>query len=779
MKKYIFLIILGVVNIHIYAQNKSITDSIHTISEIEIVAKKQKKAEIGKLNLPLQYMPLSVSSVSAKNLEMRGIVDLQEAVKFLPNTRMRTTYGAYQQFEVRGFDYTPIMIDGVRDERTSISNSAPFPDLSAIESIELLKGPASVLYGHSSVGGILNVVRKNPTSKTTVNALLSYGSWDNKRAMMDFGGKFFGPFNYRAVINWSDNEGYRYTNDKRFSGYFALSAQLDKKQQLDIRGGFNRDWYGTEIGLPSLMTNDVYNKDGSLYLSKGEMLPNLDRRARYNSESDFMINNGSNVSVKYSNKISEALKIENRLAYNYDNIDYFSTEQLSYLESGENKPLYNHYYNRKSKDNKRDSTVYICLDTVKLNSPLRFAYTVNVINNELEFSGRKDFGRFKYNYIAGYNVVAMFRDRYRGYKLGSDVVGPGLYSHVPVMNPHSMGYMDTHFSDAIVNRTFTHSVYLQNLLEFSPKLKAMVSGRYDYFEYWNAAAGIEDGKRKYINRKEFDKVHNSALTYRLGLVYLPLESLSVYGSLANYFAPYRDFYSETTIYYNADGNRFYPNPGEEIFKPQTGYQGEIGVRYSLNTLLQVTGSAYYIRKNNEKKTLATVIEGGVSKSAVGQIGSSESKGFELELTLTPTDNIFFSMGYGYTDATIRKFSVGSLKDDGIIVEETQEGMRLAGIPKNTFFAAANYTVSKGLLKNLGFTATVSYTDNVYRTIDKGVIYPAYWLTDLGASYKLNNGIQLRVNVNNVFDKEYYNQSLGAQMVPSTPRNFLFTLAYSM
>ena len=73
MKKYIFLIILGVVNIHIYAQNKSITDSIHTISEIEIVAKKQKKAEIGKLNLPLQYIPLSVSTVSAKNLEMRGM----------------------------------------------------------------------------------------------------------------------------------------------------------------------------------------------------------------------------------------------------------------------------------------------------------------------------------------------------------------------------------------------------------------------------------------------------------------------------------------------------------------------------------------------------------------------------------------------------------------------------------------------------------------------------------------------------------------------------------
>lgn len=791
MKKYIFITILSIFSLYTNAQNKGITDSIHSIKEIEVIGTNLKRNDVGKLNVPLQYLPLSVTTVSANNLDMRGIVNIQDAVKFLPNTRMRTTYGAYQQFEVRGFDYTPIMIDGVRDERTSITNSAPLADLSSVESIELLKGPASVLYGHSSVGGIINIIRKAPTDRTVVNALMSYGSWDNKRAMMDFGGKFYGPFNYRAVINWSDNEGYRDTNDKRFSGYFALGAKFDKKQELDIRGGLNRDWYGTEIGLPRLMANDIYKTDGTQYLSKGDMLPGLNKRARYNNESDFMKNHGSNVSVRYSNKVSESFKIENRLAYNYDNIDYFSTEELSYLESDE--PIYNHYYM------KGNAKRYICLDTVQQTYPLRFAYTVHTLNEQLEASGKIEFDNgMKYNYLGGYNFVYFHRNTYRSYNATNPETdkkytmydlyeGPGLFSKVPVQNPHSMGYIDPYIGGGTATRNYTNGVYLQNLIELSEKFKVMVSGRFDLFTFKTATGNtIKTKKREYTKLTDFEKTSTSAFTYRVGAVYLPVTNLSIYGSFANFFMPYRDIINtETTVYIDGEGKRFYPKSAEEALKPQTGYQAELGARYSFNRLLQATASAFYIRKNNEKKTLNIEYEdpedGGKKKSVVGQVASSESKGFELEFILTPSDNSMFSLGYGYTDATIRDFTAKNLVENKYVKEgsDPQKGMRLLGIPKNTFFAAGNYNISRGVFKDLAFNFTVSYTDNVYRDLTKAVVYPAYWLTDLGASYKLNNGIQLRVNVNNVFNKEYYNQSLSTQMVPSNPRNYLFTLAYSL
>ena len=100
------------------------------------------------------------------------------------------------------------------------------------------------------------------------------------------GGKLVGPVNYYANVNFSDQEGWRDNGNRRFSGYLALQAKMTERDILDVRGGFNRDFYGTEIGLPDLMANDVYNvQTGQLYLHKNEMLPGLDREARYNNES--------------------------------------------------------------------------------------------------------------------------------------------------------------------------------------------------------------------------------------------------------------------------------------------------------------------------------------------------------------------------------------------------------------------------------------------------------------------------------------------------------------
>ena len=759
-------------------------DTVFQLSEVSITVHRQRPMSITKLGVPNAYVPISGSVIPTTMLVERGIVNLQDAVKFMPGTRMRTTYGAYQQFQVRGFDHTPIMIDGVRDERTSINNSAPMGDLASVERIELLKGPASVLYGHSTVGGILNIIRKAPTARTTINTRLSYGSWNDRRATIDLGGRLVGPFNYRAVVNWQDVEGYRYVNNRRFSGYAAIGARWEN-QELDIRGGFNRDRYGTEIGLPPLMADDIFNADGTPYLSKGQSQSGINPRWRYNNESDFMLHHGTNVMAKYNYRFSPAFKLENRLAYTYDNIDYFSTEELSYPTS--DNPIYKHYYMSKGKKK------FIDLDTVQLTYPLRFAYTVHTINEQIETSGRITFGNgMKYNYLAGYNYVYFFRNTYRGYgggyKLSELIEGPGLYSKVAVHNPHSMGYMDPYFSAGTATRNYTHGVYLQNLFELSDKFKVMLSGRFDQFIFKTATAKINHLKtREYSDLPDFDKTSTSALTYRIGAVYLPAPSLSVYGSFANFFQPYRNIVNTaTTVYIGADGKRFYPTSGEEAFKAQKGYQGEIGARYDLTSRLQATASFFYIRRENENKTLNSRYvdpTDGKTKSVVGQVAGSDSKGLEVEVAYTPIANLSLLAGYGYTDARIRKFSFSPerLIDDGFMDRgiKMQDGMRLAGIPMNTFYFAASYKFTRGPLQGLGLNATATYMDNVYRDLNKTLIYPAYWDTDLGLSYRLKNGIRLQVNVNNVLDDDKYTQSLGTQIVPRTPRNYLFTIGYSL
>lgn len=782
MKKYILTVVILIAAGVLSAQNKAMTDTVYSIKEVEVVDFSRKKVSIGKFNVPLRYLPVSVNTVSAKLLESRGIVNLEDAVKFFPGVRMNTSYGSFNTLYIRGFSNAPVLLDGVRDERTMI-NSNPFSDLSSVESMEMLKGPGSVLYGHSVVGGALNIVRKAPTDQKLARFKMSYGSWENKQATMDLGGKLAGPVNYRAVVNYADQEGWRHNGNQRLSAYMALGAKLDATSNIDIRGGFNRDFYGTEIGLPPNMSYDTYNLDGTLYLKAGEMQPGLNRKVRYNNESDFFKNNGWNIAAKYEKKINENFKLQNNISFNFDDINYFGTEELSYLESLD--PIYNNYYLTKDK-NGNDIKNYISLDTVQLTYPLRFSHKTNVLNDQLDLSGKFFTGNIKHNFIAGYAFTQMFRNSYSGYNLAPmddsmnssyNVYGPGLYSKVAVNDLQSGGYMKSNFGKATITRTYSHGIYFQDLMEVTDKLKVLVAGRYDFFKYLSSSAPTYDGKRQYhkADQTAYNVNNTSSFTYRAGVVYDATKDLTVYGSMASFFMPYRDFYNEKVIYVNSDGKRFYPEKGGEIFKPQTGYQGEVGARYAYKTWLQATASAFYIKRNNDKRTKSNVKDtDGVLKTVTAQVGTTVSQGVELEVKLTPVRNLFFQLQYGYTDAKVSK-----MKANEYIEVDPQKDYKLTLVPANTFLAAVDYTIGAGVFKNLGFNATVSYMDKTYRNTTNTMTYPSYWLTDCGVSYRMNNGVTLSANVNNIFDKKYYNQSLSYQMVPSMPRNVLVSLAYTL
>lgn len=783
MKKVLLATIGSAVFLSAQAQNqpKDYTnlDSIFSIDEVVVSTNYKRKTEALKLDVPARFIPISTNSITAGMLEKRNIRDIQEAARFLPGVRFRTSYGAFTQFSIRGFDNSVIMIDGVRDERSSIDNSYPFMDLSAVESIELLKGPASVLYGQSAVGGILNIVRKAPESKQSLYARVGYGSFYNKQATMALGGKLVGNLNYRASVNWQDQEGWRSNATKRLSGYLALGGQLTPKDELDIRIGANRDFYPTEIGLPPTMSYDILSTaDGSKYLSTGDPLPGLDKKARYNSESDFMYNRSFNASAQYKHTFSSAFKLMDKLSYSYDDIDYFGTESLDYLTSDE--PLYNHYYLTKDKQG-NERKKYICLDSIYYSYPLRFSHISKTVSNQLEASGKFDTGEVRHNYLGGYSFVSLLRDSYMAYGSGgTGVTGPGSTGHGSVYNPHSIGWMEAPFRFVTTGTTVTHGFYLQDLVEISDQLKVMLAGRYDLFRYKSANVDALHGGRDYETPADeaYNKIRNGAFTFRAGVVYLPIEKLSVYGSYGTYFKPIRAFYDANTIYVDKDGQEFTPVNGEEIFKPEQGFQAEVGARYEITRTLQANVSLFYINKHNIRQTIANkgdVVNGvELDKKVTGQVGRMNSKGFDIDLTWSPIYNLSLSTGYGYTDA-----KVSELSDNAYMQTDASKGKQYAFIPRHTYYAYGAYTVSKGMLKGLGANLSTSFQDKVYRNTANTTSFDSYWITDLGLSYTLKNNVRLGANINNLFNADYCNQALGNQYIPGTPRNFMLSASYTL
>lgn len=766
MKKIVWLVALCIAG-EAYAQEKkrytNFEDTVFTMKDVVVESEQVKKTHALKLEVPTKFMPQSTHVLPAKLLEERGIQNIQDAARFIPGIRVRSTYGAFQEFAIRGFSSSVIALDGVRDERSTIT-SYPVPDLSTVESIELAKGPSSVLCGPGAVGGMLNITRKTASERQTATARMSVGSWDYRQASLGLGGKLFGPFNYYASLNYSNTDGWRDVANKRLSAYANINGKLTAKDELDIRGGFNNDDYATEAGLPKLMQHDIYNLDGSAYLKKYDALPGLNKKARYNNDSDFMKHNGWNIMAQYSHTFNKNMKLSDKFSYTYDDINYFSTEGLSYLTSNDPIEGYSHYYMQ------NDRKTYICLDSVSLSSPLRFSHIAKMYSNQIELSGKIATGFIQHNYLAGYSMYFLRRVSY-----SANVSGPGKNSHVAVNHPQSMGYMDYSFYRATLNRRYMHGFYIQDLMELSKQLKILLSARYDTYKYRTARTTDVNGRSyKEPDGSAFTGIKTDAFTYRIGAVYLPVPSLSLYVSASSYFKPINTTYADQTIYVNANGNEFDPSTtGGEVFKPEEGNQFEFGARYELGHKLSANASVFYINKKNVVTSLGTEVRDNVDWKIQGQVGRMDSKGFDVDVTYTPINDLMITSGYSLTDAKVRK-----LAKNKYMSENSDNGNRYTYVPRNTFYVLADYMISKGRLKDLGFNLSLSYQDEQLINIADNVSYDSYWMTDLGASYKLRNGIRLSLMINNLFNVNYCDSSLSMQMFPGAPRNYLLSATYN-
>ena len=83
----------------------------------------------------------------------------------------------------------------------------------------------------------------------------------------------------------------------------------------------------------------------------------------------------------------------------------------------------------------------------------------------------------------------------------------------------------------------------------------MGSARMDFYNYRTATAKVKDGRQEYdeADRSEWKKVKTSAFTGRAGLVYIPVEEISLYASFGSHFKPYNTMYSSRVIYLDRNG----------------------------------------------------------------------------------------------------------------------------------------------------------------------------------------------------------------------------------
>jgi iron complex outermembrane receptor protein len=726
-----------------------------------VSAKRIRHAESAlKLTVSLKDIPLTTSTVDRNLLDQLQVTNLNDALKYATGIKPKMNYGGFQTFRMRGFGAPVIMLDGARDERMNLSNSAPMTSLAAVECIEFIKGPASVLYGHSAVGGILNIVRKQPSKDFTGNFTASYGSWEAKRMTLGFGNRITDKLSYRFDASLSHQEGWRDSGDKTANAYLALDYEIDDKNKLEFRVGANDDFYGTETGLPSVKY-DVFDADDKLVYHKGDLPTNFDRKQRYNDPEDFLKHENVNASVKYTHEFDDKSKLQFHSTYSDDLIDYFSTEELSYLTS--TTDLYANYYMKGSEK------MFISMDTIQRTFPLRFSHETQTYQNYIDYSSSFETGRLKHKYTAGYYFMYLDRTSFKGYNVGVDVKGDGLFAKVAVENPIlNQGNLSTSFSGASLYKEYVNGFYFQDLIEVSEKVKFLAGLRFDHFKVNMRSAKVDHG-RHLTDKSEEKSMVNKSFSYRLGGVYQPIESLSVYASYSSFFKPKRSSFNANYVYLNKDGKEFFPEDGEEVYEPESGYQFEAGIKYDYKSILNLNASAYYIRKNNIVQSLGKTDD---DRRIYGQIGMVDSKGFDIEAVLRPTEGLSLTTGYGFNIAKYRKFSANKYTN-------STAGNDLTFNPRNQVYAWAFYQVQKGALKNFNIGLGANYSDKMFTDSNNAYKLEGYSLFDAALGYAFDKTF-IKLKVNNILNKEYESSSVYSnQYVPGQERNFVLTVGLKL
>lgn len=729
------------------------------LKTVNISVKRINKISILKSNVPLQDMPVSASIVGSQLMIQKGEDNLLEVLKYSTGVRTMDNYGGFQTFKIRGFGDFGFLVDGVRDERHNLSNSAPTTSLASVERIEVLKGPASVLYGHSSLGGIINLIRKKPNSDFTLNASVSLSSWDKKSQTIGMGGALGTKVNYRFDAASSYGAGWRDRNDKVANVYLAIDYMINANNNLEFRLGANDDFYGTETGIP-VFGNTIFNTAGEEVYHKGDFPDSFNRNQRFNDPQDFLTHKNYNASIKWNHKFNSNWRLMNYSTFSDDDIDYLSTESLSFLSSDDN--IYDNYYISSGKRK------YISVDSLKRSYPLRFSHKTKTAQNSLEINGTYNTGVIKHNVLIGYSFSYIDRISYTGYG-EDDIYGDGKYANISIKNPVlNQGSLMSKFSGAHIAKEYNNAIYVQNYLDISTKLKALVALRFDLFNRSYQKASVNSGLHIY-DKSLKKKLKNNALTYRLGLVYKPISSTSIYASVTNYFKPSRTVANKNYIYINNKGDKINAD-GDNIWEPTTGYQFELGTHFVKTEKWQANASVYYIRKQNIVEYLG---KDSKQQRVYGQVGAADSRGFELDIKLKPVKCISIDAGYTFNITKYRDFVTNDCTTNNL------EGNYYPHTPKHTVFAWMYACVFKNENSrfNLGFGG--QWNDKAFTKGANTYSFHSYAKFDASLKYSFND-YYLNFNINNLFDKEYEENTVYSnQFIPSPERNFKLTIGFKI
>jgi len=433
-----------------------------------------------KIDAPLRDIPQTVNVVPESVIKDQGAQSMEDVLKNVPGVGLSNGDGQRDQVTIRGFSAIGDMyIDGVRDD------ALYFRDLSNVERVEVIKGPAAVLYGRGSSGGLINSISKKPGFAPKQEVGVTFDSEGKRRTQFDSGwADPQGNQAYRMTGAFEDSDTFRddgYIDRKAIapSAYFKLSDDLE----LNLGATYLYDKRLIDFGIPAL----------------GNRAVDVDRDKRFGSgdaDQDYARSEVFSLSASLDYRINDDFTLTNTSRYYRYDLDRNNTladSTPTRFVTAPNGEL-----------------------LVKLNrgNVARDEYGVF---NQTELKQQAQLLGMQHNLL--YGVEVGFQDKYQR------VFSQNNVARVPVFRDGLVPVPEhaANLTSKGTNYQQTTGLYVQDLITLNEQWKALVGVRYDIFgqEY-------DDTRVQNVDLDRTDKTWSP----RAGLVYQPDAIQSYYVSVS-------------------------------------------------------------------------------------------------------------------------------------------------------------------------------------------------------------------------------------------------------
>lgn len=670
------------------------------VATVEIKA--QRQAFRG--DVPLNELPQSVQVLDAQILKDVNVVQLDDVLDLASGLARQNTFGGlWDAFAIRGFagdENTPTgyLVNGFNVGRGFSGRR----DTVSVESVEVLKGPGSALYGRAEPGGTVNLVTKKPKFDSQGSIELAAARYNNYRVAADYTAPITDSIAFRINGAYEDSESFRdFITYKKYVVNPSFLFKLGDSTTITYEGEFLNQKAPFDRGVVA-----PFGQLGAVDISTFLGEPG-------DGETEIKAN-GHQLVLNHDFNDNWTMLVG--FGYRKSTFEGFSSDPELV---GSRQPFYTTGTTLSRQRRQRD---YEAED--------------NTVRAEL--AGTVATGGLTHHLMMGVDY----------YKYELDTVQ--LRFRPTLANPYAVDvfnpvYGQTRTPGAFVDtleKQDATGIYIQDQIDVTEQWKLLLGVRYDSF------------KQTILNRRTSttSRQKDNATSPRVGLVYEVSERFSVYTSYSKGFRPNSGS--------DATGTAFSPEFSKSI---------EIGTKFSTEGGgISGTVAVYQGKKSNF--LTADPVNAGFSLAA----GKAESKGLEIDLAGSLPGDLRYTFSYAYTDAEITE----SILDFNFGLS-LPAGTPLINIPKNS----ANLLVMKAFDLGVGrFTVGggLNYvSDRVGETGTPSFVLPSYTLARLTASYAPNEALKFTVDVENLFDKEYYASSYHRLWVaPGTPRTWTVRMQYS-